>query len=53
MVKNNTIMICEIVSPELADWFLNLNIFDRELILMNAYMDDKLGMIKNGQGDVE
>ena len=32
------IIMFEMISPELADWFLNLDIVDRESIIYDAYI---------------
>lgn len=35
----------EMVSPELAEWWFNKTVYDREAIIYNAYMKERLGGI--------
>ena len=43
------VMLCETISPELAEWFSNLNIYDRELIIMDAYLTERVGKLQDRQ----
>lgn len=33
------IMFCEMLSPEMAEWFSKLDVYERELIVIEAYMN--------------
>lgn len=47
-MENKLIVVTEMISPELIDWWLDLSIVDRESIIFNAYSERVLGGI-NGR----
>ena len=46
--EDNILVAFQMISPELAKWFLSLSIYDRELIILDAYTNEVFNKIEGG-----
>lgn len=47
MNEERTLCVTDFISPELAQWWYNLSIYEREAIVFEAYSERKLDEMTN------